>query len=126
VLTSLLRVASIASAYKAKVLCSGVFVSHRQPESILDRDLSDDIRIKAIKVDVDRQEKTVTSSLWGIPLRKAIFRPELGCTLAIGTSLKQLRSQAAPLLEDNEPLSTRSLDSLPTKTITIPSRVLRL
>ena len=76
-LTSLLRVASIASAYKAKVLCSGVFVSHRQPESILDRDLSNDIRIKAIKVDVDRQEKTVTSSLWGILLRKAIFRPEL-------------------------------------------------
>ncbi len=77
-LTLLLRVAWLAAGYKAKVLCSGVFISHRQPDSLLNQELSDDIRIKPIKVELDRQEQTVTSSLWGIPLRQAVFRPELG------------------------------------------------
>ena len=56
--------------------------------------------------------------------KKSYFSSRIGF-LAIGTSLKQLRSQADPLLEDNEPLSTRSLDSLPTKTIT-PANSVRL
>ena len=118
VLIVLIRVATIAAGYKAKVLCSGVFVSNRQPDSILNQELSDDIRIKAIKVDVNRQEKTVTSFLWLIPLRKAVFRPKLGCTLAIDTSVDQLRVQARALLGVS---SSQQVNLLPTRTLSSPS-----
>ena len=36
------RAAAIGTAYKAKILCSGLFVSRREPQAILDQELSVD------------------------------------------------------------------------------------
>ena len=38
--TSTFQLAPIGIGYKAKILCSGVFVSQREPQSILSEDLS--------------------------------------------------------------------------------------
>jgi len=92
------RLAQIGAAYKAKVLCSGVFVSKRDPDSILNNDLLvDDLSIfRHLDTAVDYNSQSVRASFMGLAHRKAIYRPGLGCTLLIDISEKQLRSQTYP------------------------------
>ena len=92
------RLALIGTAYKAKVLCSGVFVSKRDPDSILNSDLLvDDLSIlRHFNTAIDYKSQSVSASFMGLAHRKAIYRPGLGCTLVIDTSEKQLRSQTYP------------------------------
>ena len=74
---------SIGVAYKAKVLCSGVFVSKRSPEVILNSDLAvDDLAIlRLIDANVDRPTQTASSNFLGLIGQTAVYRPGLGCTL---------------------------------------------
>jgi CubicO group peptidase (beta-lactamase class C family) len=76
----LLRLGSLGAAYKAKALCSGVFISHRDPASILDSDLHFSI-LPLVKDRIDYQRKEVTSRFFGIIRRSARFTPGLGCSL---------------------------------------------
>ena len=113
----------IGTAYKAKILCSSVFVSGRDPNSILTQDLFvDDMKIfRYLDTDIDYHEKSVTATFMGMAKRKAIYRPLLGCTLLIGCSEEQLRSQftCSPdyfLSERSDqiwPLGKRVQDELP-------------
>jgi CubicO group peptidase (beta-lactamase class C family) len=74
---------SIGVAYKAKVLCSGVFVSKRSPESVLNSDLAggDLAILRFIDAKVDRNTQTVSSYFMNIIKHTAAYRPGLGCTL---------------------------------------------
>jgi CubicO group peptidase (beta-lactamase class C family) len=87
----------IGTAYKAKTLCSGVFVSLRTPESVLSQDLGvDDLSIlKYFNADINFTSQTVTSNLFGLAKRTALYRKGLGCTLVIDTAEEKLRAQAA-------------------------------
>ena len=78
--------ASIGAAYKAKVLCSGVFVAGRAPQSLLGADLMvDDLLVlRHIDVQLDDDAKSVTAGFLGMLKRKAVYRPGLGCTLVYG------------------------------------------
>ncbi len=78
-----LRLASIGAAYKAKTLCSGVFVAQRDPQSIVDTDLAvDDLSpLRHIDAHIDYDKKSVTATFLGILKRKAIYRQGLGCSL---------------------------------------------
>jgi CubicO group peptidase (beta-lactamase class C family) len=93
------RIALIGAAYKAKTLCSSVFISRRDPESVLSQDLLVDglSRLKYIDADIDYEEQSVTAKILVLAKRKAIFRPGLGCTLVIDSSEEEIRSQANPL-----------------------------
>ena len=77
------EVISVGVAYKAKILCSGVFVSKRRPESVLNGDLAvDDLAIlRRIGASVDRATQTASSSFLGLISQTAAYRPGLGCTL---------------------------------------------
>jgi CubicO group peptidase (beta-lactamase class C family) len=77
------KLISIGVAYKAKVLCSGVFVSKRNPESVLNSDLAvDDLAIlRYIDAKIDRVTQTSAASFLGLINQTAVFRPGLGCTL---------------------------------------------
>ncbi|MFN0038724.1 MAG: serine hydrolase domain-containing protein [Burkholderiales bacterium] len=77
------RAAAIGTAYKAKVLCSGIFVSHREPKAILDQELSaDDLGIlQHVDARVGRDAMAVTASLFGMATRTAVYRDRQGCTL---------------------------------------------
>jgi hypothetical protein len=79
---------SIGAAYKAKILCSGVFVSKRSPESILNNDLAaDDLGIlRHIDSQVNRAKLTATSNFLGLIGQTAAYRPGLGCTLVFGNN----------------------------------------
>jgi len=79
-----LRVAGVGAAYKAKALCSAIFVSGLD----LDPNAADEVSADAYRLmrlfpaRVDREKKTVTASFLGLRERTAVFRPGYGATLA--------------------------------------------
>lgn len=86
------------SAYVAKTLCSGVFISGLPVEKVLAEDVQADIdpMVRYYQARVQYGAKTVTASLYGLGKRIAVYRPGLGCALAIGTTPGELRAAAAP------------------------------
>ena len=87
---------SIGNAYEAKILCSGVFVSHRAPESLLETDLSiDEFAIfRLANTRVDYVSRVVTTDLFGLARQTAVYRDGLGCAVV------HAGSQAPGLLSD--------------------------
>ena len=89
-----LPMAAVGAGYKAKILCSGVFVSKRDAESVLNEDLAL-ASMKLIDARVDQEARTATATAFGgLVTRKAIFREGLGATLVVGISEEELRAQA--------------------------------
>jgi CubicO group peptidase (beta-lactamase class C family) len=76
------RVASILAAYKAKMLCSEVFVAGRDPQ-VVERELEvDDLEpLRFISTSVDRSARRVTSSVAGMLEQEAVYRGSLGCAV---------------------------------------------
>ncbi len=100
----------MAIAYKAKLLCSGIFVSRREASALLSEDLAvDDLAaLRLLRSVVDFKQKTVTVSCFGLFKRVALYRPKLGSTLVLGTTVARLREQATvfekqPQLQDGLP-----------------------
>ncbi|OPX37265.1 MAG: hypothetical protein B1H11_06120 [Desulfobacteraceae bacterium 4484_190.1] len=89
----------IGTAYKAKILCSGIFVSKRPADAVLSKDLmtSDLVALKWIDTHVDYTSQSVCADFFGLAKAKAIYRPGLGCTLVIGTDEEGLRSHVLPI-----------------------------
>ncbi len=74
----------IGTAYKAKLLCSKVFLAGRQPASVLENDLNGLERIFPISVDMRQQ--TVRSGWPWLIERTAQYLPSIGCALLIDTN----------------------------------------
>lgn len=90
-------IARAASGYGAKILCSGVFVSGRAPDSVIGQELAlPHPATRLIRYAVDAGAHTATASLLGLFPRVALYRPALGCTLDSDVPLDQLRSQPRP------------------------------
>ncbi len=87
-----LQYLNIATSYAAKTMCSGVFVSGRSPEAMVE----DLYAVSFVGTQVDRANQSVTSSLYGLAKSQAIYRPGLGCTLANGSTEAELRAQPSP------------------------------
>ncbi len=77
------KLAAVGTAFTAKTLCSGVFVSHRDSASVLGTDLSPDIHpiLHIIGARTDRDARAVTASLFGLVERKATYRDGFGCVV---------------------------------------------
>ncbi len=94
------KTALVVSGFKAKCLCSDIFVSGRDPASVLAEDLEPVGALYPLRFDdttIDYSRRTVTASFRGFAERKAIFRDGLGCTLVIGTTEEKLRSETIPV-----------------------------
>lgn len=94
------KTALVVSGFKAKCLCSDIFVSGRDPASVLAEDLEPVGALYPLRFDdakIDYGRRTVTASFWGFAERKAIFRDGLGCTMVIGTTEEKLRSETIPV-----------------------------
>lgn len=87
-----LQYLNIATSYAAKTMCSGVFVSDRTVEAMQE----DLYAVSFVGTQVDTENQTVSSSLYGLAAAKAIYRPGLGCTLVNGSSEAELRAQPRP------------------------------
>jgi CubicO group peptidase (beta-lactamase class C family) len=78
-----MRLAAIGTAYVAKIVCSGAFVSGRDPAAILRRDIAvDDLALlRYADVQVDAGTREVRASLFGLAGRRALHREGLGCVV---------------------------------------------
>lgn len=106
------------AGFHAKVLCSGIFVSGRSPAAVKRSELD---RFWYLRGKVNRERRTVTSSVLGFATTTAVYRKGLGCTLANGRTVAQLRrnppavpttSPASPLpvAEEMEPGARNDLE----------------
>jgi CubicO group peptidase (beta-lactamase class C family) len=113
----LYKLSTVGTAIQARRLCSGLFVSRRDLNSILEQDLAPHAG-DPMHAEIDYEERTVTSTIWGLARRKAIYREGLGCTLIVGATEEELRAQTvpdfAPLPTDPEsvPWPTGNLDAI--------------
>ncbi|AEE50056.1 serine hydrolase domain-containing protein [Haliscomenobacter hydrossis] len=82
--------AKIGAAYNAKMACSCVFVSGRSLASVEKEDL---YAIPFASQTVDRRKQTVTSTLFGVVSKTALYRPGLGCTLLNTVGAAELQRQ---------------------------------
>lgn len=101
----------VVTGYSAKDVCSGIFIANRSLESLENNDINYSFMGKT-SVTVDREEKSVTASIFGLFPRKAIFRDALGSCVTKGYDENELKQQAfkRPHI-DNIPLDTQ-IDSI--------------
>jgi CubicO group peptidase (beta-lactamase class C family) len=92
------RLAPIGSAYAAKMLCSWVFVSGREPASVMTEDILADNPwlLRLVRTQVDVSARRTAATFLGFARREAQFRPGLGCTLAIGAPVPPVAGSATP------------------------------
>ena len=80
------RLIAIGTAYKAKMLCSEVFLAGRDTDAVLADLVVDDLAaLRFIGVSIDNLEKTAIASLYGFAESKARYRAAVGCALSTGT-----------------------------------------
>ncbi len=85
-----LQYAYIGSSYNAKTVCSCMFVSGRDLNSIKNEDL---YAVPYSNISVDEENKTVSVDIYGLAKTKAIYRKGLGCTLVNELTEEEIRKQ---------------------------------
>jgi CubicO group peptidase (beta-lactamase class C family) len=114
------RAFPIISGFGAKNLASGIFLQHRNPDSIINQELSF-FPVSLASFDINTKDSSVTASVWGLAKIKAIYRPGIGCTLVNGLSEEAIRKQhfiiPAPPLQNRDtiawPYGEKSADAVP-------------
>ena len=111
------RVAAILAAYKAKMLCSEVFLAHRDPSTVrAELEVDDLAPLRYIRDSIDDSAKTVTSSVAGVIREEAFYRGDRGCVLRVGSPSPEhrarieLRASAGPGGEVPSPRLEEVLD----------------
>lgn len=76
----------VANGLSAKLLCSGVFVSGRDHNNVIEKDiLPINVLGQFSQFDIDKTRQEVRVSLYGYAEQKARYTPGYGCTLYQGT-----------------------------------------
>lgn len=83
----------IITGYGAKNLCSCVFISDRQPEDVIAKELGTfPLSLGTFKINYE--DSSASSTVWGMAKKKAIYREGLGCTLINSVTEESLRAVA--------------------------------
>jgi CubicO group peptidase (beta-lactamase class C family) len=97
----------IGCGFKAKILCSAVFTSSRDPKTVEAEDIGFHPLFKIIKAKVDYEHKSVTASIFGLGLfqNKAVYIDGVGAVLLSGVREDAVRAwkPAIPLPEPAHP-----------------------
>lgn len=79
-----IQIVGIGVAYKAKMVCSGTFVSNRHLSAVLAELQADDLGIlRYVDVSLERRTNSVAATAFDIVRRRAIYREGLGCALVL-------------------------------------------
>jgi CubicO group peptidase (beta-lactamase class C family) len=86
-----IRYVAIGTAYAAKIVCSGIFVSQRDARSLLAEDVSADglSFLQAVDIKVDRASREVEANLFGLGRQKAVYRDGQGCAVVHGETAER-------------------------------------
>src|SRR5262245_39030456 len=81
----LANLAPIGTAYAAKMLCSGVFVSGRPAENVIGEDIRAENHplLGFIEPTINAGRHVASATLFDLAHREARYRPGLGCTIAL-------------------------------------------
>lgn len=73
---------ALGVAYKAKIVCSGLFVSRQSADAVIGDLQLDDLKpLRAVRAAIDPRARSVTASAVGLLRRKASYRAGQGCAL---------------------------------------------
>jgi len=98
------RMVRIGAGYKAKILCSEVFLAGRPAADVLDVEfINIDPSMDLINVRIDEEQKRTSASAFGLGRARAVYREGYGCTLANGGRISVLPPAAPPLAADPWP-----------------------
>ncbi len=100
----LTKIFPVITAFRAKCLCSCVFLAHRSPQSVVEQELSE-FPLSLGNDKINYEDSVVTSSLFGMAERQAVYRNGLGCSLANGIdwqTLRQTQLQVASIPATNQ------------------------
>jgi CubicO group peptidase (beta-lactamase class C family) len=89
-----LKYAYIGSSYASKMACSCHFISGRELADIKKNDL---YAVSFVDVNIDEDDHTVSSSIYGLAKTTAIFREGFGCSLLNDISEDSLKNQQSPI-----------------------------
>jgi hypothetical protein len=86
----------LGTGYAAKYICSSVFISHRDPQTTYREEVEPiNPLAKIIQVEeIDRVQKKVVASSFGLFKSTALYREGCGCTLVTETTQAELRKQS--------------------------------
>ncbi len=79
----------IITAFAAKGMCSSIFLAEKSPERVEEEDLSF-FPISIAENKVDYNEKSVTSTVFGLAKRKALFREGAGAVIVLDMPEEEL------------------------------------
>ncbi|MEX0298981.1 MAG: serine hydrolase domain-containing protein [Kordiimonas sp.] len=93
---------TMVAAAGAKLACSGVYVSGRAPDHVIEHDLANFYGpfFGYADYEFDTENRTATATVLGLISRSALYRPGLGCTLMVDVTVDELMAQAQAI---NEP-----------------------
>lgn len=99
---------AIGTAYKAKQLCSEVFVGGRKIDAVLQTDLSSDTHplMGLIDATVDRSRQNASAGFFGLVRREADFRQGFGCTLQPPKDYPALSQPKLPMMPAAQPMQS--------------------
>jgi len=80
----------IATGYGAKSMASAVFLTGRDPHLVQSVDLNYSI-VKFTRSTIDFENKSVTTSFWGLAKQTAVYREGFGCSLAGDHSVQEIQ-----------------------------------
>ncbi|WP_205508607.1 serine hydrolase domain-containing protein [Longitalea arenae] len=86
------RALPIISGFGAKNMASAVYLQHRDPASVLREELAF-FPVSLGSFTVNKEDSSVTGSVWGLAKRKAIYRAGVGCTLVNDLTETAIRNQ---------------------------------
>ena len=86
----------IYTAYSAKIMCSCAFISERDQANVASEDLS---TFSLVDLNVNYLDSTVIADVKGLARRVAVFRQGLGCTLALGKTVEELKEEGEQIIK---------------------------
>ncbi|MCA8895454.1 MAG: serine hydrolase [Amphiplicatus sp.] len=96
--------AHVGAAYKAKTLCSEIFLAGRAPAEVdADEFAGISPAIDYAKAKVDAAKRSVDASLFGLGKAHAIYRDGIGCTVEAGGAPAPIATPAEPVIAQGWP-----------------------
>jgi len=84
----------LGTGYVAKYICSSTFISNRDPEIVFKEDVAPvNPLAKVVDFRINREQKSVTATSFGLFALTAIYREGCGCSLVIGTTAEEMARQ---------------------------------